>query len=77
MVVDKDEDGCIQDKGNERKVRFLYKFVPGVTLSSFGLGVAEMAGMLDSVIIKAEKVSNNFNKSITKIKRKLKKKGII
>jgi len=49
----------------------MYKFTPGVTLSSFGVGVAEMAGMVPEVLIKAEKVSADFNKSINAIKQRM------
>ena len=40
------------------KIRFLYKFSPGISLSSFGVRVAEMAGISQSVLTKAEDVSN-------------------
>ena len=39
---------------------FLYKFEKGVSESSFGVGVAEMAGLPESVLVKAEKKSENF-----------------
>ena len=45
-------------------MKFLYQFVPGVTLSSFGVGVAEMAGMLPAVLLKAEKIAQSFNANI-------------
>ena len=39
---------------------FLYKFASGVAESSFGVGVAEMAGLPESVLTKAEQMSTNF-----------------
>jgi DNA mismatch repair ATPase MutS len=54
-----------------RKVNFLYKFAPGVTLSSFGIAVAEMAGIGHDVIQKAEKRSSEFNYNIKCIKSKI------
>ena len=47
--------------------------MPGVTLSSFGVGVAEMAGMMPSVLNRAEEVSGQFNASIACIKKRMKK----
>ena len=43
-----------------RAVQFLYKFVEGVAESSFGVGVAEMAGLPERVLIKAEQLALNF-----------------
>ena len=43
-----------------RAVIFLYKFAKGVAESSFGVGVAEMAGLPESVLLKAEQMSANF-----------------
>lgn len=36
-----------------KKVRFLYKFVPGVSLSSFGVSVAQMAGIDKCILDRA------------------------
>ena len=52
--------------GNQ--IRFLYKFSPGVTLCSFGIHVAQIAGLMPRVLEKAEEVSLKFNKSIQAIK---------
>lgn len=40
MEVDEGED-----TKKKNKMRFLYQFEPGVTLSSFGVHVAEIAGI--------------------------------
>ena len=42
----------------EEKIKFLYKFVEGVSYSSFGMDVAKMAGVSEQVLIKARFVSD-------------------
>jgi len=45
------------NRNNNNKIRFLYKFVNGISLSSFGVSVAEMAGIDKAVLDKASMVS--------------------
>ena len=60
MLIDKrDKDNGTGEKPT-RAVVFLYKFAGGVAESSFGVGVAEMAGLPESVLRKAELKSLNF-----------------
>ena len=41
----KDLEGEEADECSERAIVFLYKFIHGVSDSSFGIGVGEMAGL--------------------------------
>ena len=51
----KDMESEEAEECSERAIVFLYKFVPGVSDSSFGIGVAEMAGLPLQVLEIAEK----------------------
>ena len=44
-------------KAESRAVIFLYKFIPGIADSSFGVGVAQMAGLPEKVLLRAEQKS--------------------
>lgn len=59
---------------SHRTIRFLYKFEKGVSNSSFGVSVAEMAGVPSKVVDVAEKVSSGFNRTIEIIKKRIKEK---
>lgn len=53
------------------RVKFLYKFVPGVAPQSFGIYVARMAGINDRVLEIAKKKSEQFNIKIDKLTKKV------
>ena len=65
---EENENGELVQVNRNGKVRFLYKFMPGISLSSFGVSVAEMAGIDRKVLDKASKVSSEFKSTITEIK---------
>lgn len=67
-------EGALVKNASHRKIRFLYRFEKGVANSSFGVSVAEMAGIPRDVVDKAEKVSTGFNKTIDIIKKRIKDK---
>ena len=47
----------------EHRITFLYKLVPGICGKSFGMNVAAMAGVPDSIIKKAAAVADEFEKT--------------
>merc|ERR1711974_302343 len=50
---------CFEDI-DEQVVTFLYKAVPGACPRSRGMNVARMAQIPDEIVMKAEKISKNF-----------------
>jgi DNA mismatch repair ATPase MutS len=44
----------------KRRITFLYRLVPGVAESSFGLNIAQLAGLPRSVVDKASVVAAEF-----------------
>ena len=50
---------------DSRAIVFLYKFVPGAADTSFGVGVAEMAGLPQTLLEKAEYKAKQFNTNCT------------
>ena len=56
---------------NSDKIRFLYKFAPGVAPQSFGIYVAKLAGVNDIVIELAKKKSEQFNNKIDQLTKKV------
>ncbi|CDW86643.1 dna mismatch repair protein [Stylonychia lemnae] len=87
LIADEDDDNIpVKKKGKKgrkpkknsdststRKVKFLFKFMPGAAKSSYGISVGEMAGLPKQLLDKAEIQSENFSKSLDSI-REFKKK---
>ena len=48
-------------------LKFLYKFAPGFAPKSFGIFVAQMAGVNENVIKIANKRADAFNSMVTKL----------
>jgi len=63
----------MEDEGPRQQIRFLYKFTPGITMNSFGLCVAQIAGISPDVIAKAELKSKTFSANINGIKDKIRR----
>lgn len=61
---------CSADKDSD-KVVFLYKFIRGECPSSFGMNVARMAGIPDSVIAKAKRMSLQFKEELNEISQRM------
>jgi DNA mismatch repair protein MSH6 len=53
------------------KVKFLYKFVPGVAPQSFGIYVAKLAGINDKVLEIAKTKSHEFNTKLDFLTKKV------
>ena len=62
----------IVQKETGKKIRFLYKFARGISLSSFGVQVADMAGIDKKVIERAKGISSSFNSNIEVLKKRAK-----
>eukprot|EP00347_Sterkiella_histriomuscorum_P006721 403351687 len=56
-------------QSSTRKVKFLFKFVPGTAQGSFGLCVGEMAGLPKILLDKAELKSLWFSKELDRLRR--------
>ena len=53
-------------------MKFLYKFIPGVSPESFGIYVAKMAGIDSRVLKVAEQKANEFNTKLDILTKKVK-----
>jgi len=49
---------------NETDVTFLYKFIPGTCPKSYGMNVANMAGLPESLVKRATEMSQLFEKKL-------------
>lgn len=47
--------------GDVQSITFLYKLVPGVASSSFGLNVAVLAGLPPYIVSRAEAIASRFS----------------
>lgn len=65
------------DSSSRQRIRFLYSFQQGICKQSFGVNVAELAGMPLAVLNKAKEVSRGFNIQIEIIKNRIKRKQIL
>ena len=52
--------GYLKEENNEEDVLFLYKLIPGSASNSFGINVAKMACLPESVVQKASFISDFF-----------------
>jgi len=64
---------CKADESKEN-VTFLYKFIRGECPESFGINVARMAGLPDSVLKCARKKAEQFGDRLASLNKKLEKK---
>ena len=55
-------------KDDEQGIVFLYKFIEGISNASYGVKVAELAGIRKAVVDKARKVAAEFSTRIEHIK---------
>jgi DNA mismatch repair protein MSH6 len=72
MMIDQSEETAPTDQEIEvktrKRIKFLYKFGPGVALQSFGVCVGELAGLPHSVLEKAEVRATAFSKQLQAIR---------
>ena len=54
---------CVVDEAKD-DVTFLYKFIPGTCPASFGMNVARLAGLPESVVSRAKQMSNQFERRL-------------
>ncbi len=47
----------VEKRDGIEQIKFLYKFIPGECPQSFGLNVARMAGLKESILLKAKYMS--------------------
>lgn len=56
---------CVFVRAHPQDVTFLYKFVPGVALSSFGMNVARLAGLPLTLITQAAALAHRFEHAMS------------
>jgi len=54
----------IESKDAAKTLKFLYKFQKGVATQSFGIFIAQLAGVNDSIIKRARQKAIEFGESI-------------
>ncbi|KAL7752170.1 DNA mismatch repair protein msh6 [Sorochytrium milnesiophthora] len=55
--------GCLVDELVSRQVTFLYKLTPGACPKSYGMNVANMAGLDHQIVERAEQVAHEFEET--------------
>ncbi len=67
---------CFVDE-ERKEVTFLYKMIPGVCPKSYGLNVAKMAGLKDTIVDRAEHVSSVFEETFLKKQEQVNKRTTV